>query len=117
MIRSLLAPVLLALVVTSGAQAATRVAIPGGEIQVEFARESAGPDRAMVLAWVRSSAQAVETYYGRFPVAHLRIVVTPASGRGVGGGRTGRRTRRVDPRPRRRIDERKRPAERLGTGA
>ena len=88
MIRHLLAPVLIALVVTLGAQAATRVAIPGGEIQVEFARESAGPDRAMVLAWVRSSAQAVEIYYGRFPVAHLRIVVTPASGRGVGGGRT-----------------------------
>ena len=41
-----------------------------------------------MLAWVQDSANAVVTFYGRFPVENLRLVVTPASGRGIGGGRT-----------------------------
>lgn len=72
----------------TGAQAATQIALPGGEINVEFARESAGPDRAMVLAWVKSSAHAVEAYYGRFPVASVDLRIVPGSGHGVSGGRT-----------------------------
>ena len=41
-----------------------------------------------MLAWVQDSANAVVTFYGRFPVESLRLVLTPASGRGIGGGRT-----------------------------
>lgn len=80
--------VLCVLLVATGAQAATRVAIPGAEINVEFARESARPDRAMVLAWVKSAATAVATYYGKFPVASVDLRIVPGSGRGVSGGRT-----------------------------
>ena len=68
--------------------AAESVAIPGGEIAIEFSRAPGGLDRARMLAWVQDSANAVVTFYGRFPVENLRLVVTPASGRGIGGGRT-----------------------------
>ncbi len=88
MIRIRLPIVLCALLVATGARAAARVAIPGAEINVEFARESAGPDRAMVLAWVRTAAESVATYYGRFPVASVDLQIVPGSGRGVSGGRT-----------------------------
>ena len=68
--------------------AAESVAIPGGEIAIEFSRAPGSLDRARMLAWVQDSAKAVVTFYGRFPVDNLRLVVTPASGRGIGGGRT-----------------------------
>jgi len=79
---------LCALLVATSAAAATRIAIPGGEINVEFADESAGPDRAMVLAWVKTSAEAVVTYYGHFPVRSVDLRIMPGSGSGVSGGRT-----------------------------
>jgi hypothetical protein len=86
--RFLFAIVLCTLVIAPSAEAATQVAIPGAEINVEFASESAGPNRAMVLAWVKSAALAVETYYGRFPVASVDLRIVPGSGRGISGGRT-----------------------------
>jgi hypothetical protein len=78
----------IALLITGGAQAAERVSVPGGEISVEIAGESAVLDRGALTAWVRKSAQAVAEFYGRFPVARTRLIVTPRPGRGVGGGRT-----------------------------
>ncbi len=72
----------------SMAQAANVIAVPGGEIRVEFARDPGSLDPARLLGWVRHSADAVAAYYGQFPVRQLRIVVMPASGRGIGGGRT-----------------------------
>ena len=88
MIHPLLAGLCCALLSASAAQSAESVAVPGGEISIEFSRPPGELDQARLLDWVRNSANAVVTFYGRFPVAHLRIVVMPASGRGVGGGRT-----------------------------
>ncbi len=70
------------------AQAAGVIAVPGGEIRVEYARDPGTLDPALLLGWVRHSADAIVAYYGHFPVQNLRIVVMPASGRGIGGGRT-----------------------------
>lgn len=86
--RSLRGLLFCTLLAATGAQAATRVAIRGAEINVEFAGESARRDRAMVLAWVESAATAVETYYGKFPVASVDLRIIPGSGRSVSGGRT-----------------------------
>ena len=33
-----------------------------------------------VLDWVRTSAKAVATYYGRFPVNSLRLLLVPVDG-------------------------------------
>jgi hypothetical protein len=67
---------------------ATRLAVPGGEIAVAFGPGEPGPDRGRILNWVKSSAGAVATYYGRFPASETRVLVLLQAGRGVSGGRT-----------------------------
>jgi len=83
--------ILAALVVMTSAvaaQAAERVTVPGGTVTVEFARAAPAPDRGALLDWVRHSAAAVAGFYGRFPVAEMRLLITPVAGHGIGGGRT-----------------------------
>jgi hypothetical protein len=41
-----------------------------------------------LMDWIRRAAQAVVTYYGRYPVAHVMLRVVPFEGRGVRGGKT-----------------------------
>jgi len=77
-----------ALLCAAGAWGADSVSVPGATIAVEYARDPQSLDRTALLAWVRYSAEAVATYYGRFPVARIQLVVTPQAGRGIGGGRT-----------------------------
>src|SRR5260370_11772993 len=50
-----------------------------------------------VFRWVKSAAESVAVYYGRFPVPQLLIRITPFEGKGVRNGMTfgdrgGRRT-------------------------
>ena len=82
------AAILFAMLSAPAVLAAESVSVAGGEIAIEFSRAPGGLDRARMRAWVQDSANAVVSYYGRFPVENLRLVVTPASGRGIGGGRT-----------------------------
>jgi len=77
-----------ATLLASGAGARERVTVPGGEITVELTRESETLDRAALMEWVRNSARAVAGFYGHFPVATTRLVVTPQPGSGVRAGRT-----------------------------
>ena len=39
-----------------------------------------------IFLWVRSAAESVTAYYGRFPVPHVLIQITPFEGRGVRNG-------------------------------
>lgn len=41
-----------------------------------------------LLRWIQSAADAVATYYGRFPVPHARIQIIPVDGSGVRHGQT-----------------------------
>ena len=41
-----------------------------------------------IFRWVKSAAECVTTYYGRFPVPQALIRITPFEGRGVRNGRT-----------------------------
>jgi predicted metalloprotease with PDZ domain len=66
----------------------TRLSIGGGEIDVVFADDALGLDRARVLDWIRTSAQAVTTYFGRFPVTHVGILVIAADGDRIRAGTT-----------------------------
>jgi hypothetical protein len=79
---------MLAALFASGAGAADRMTVPGGEITVELTQESPALSRVALLDWVRRSATAVASFYGHFPIATTRLVVTPRPGSGVGGGRT-----------------------------
>jgi hypothetical protein len=41
-----------------------------------------------VIRWVHSAAESVTAYYGRFPVPHVLIRITPFEGKGVRNGMT-----------------------------
>jgi hypothetical protein len=69
-------------------QAAERVTVPGGTVTVELARAAPALDHEGLFAWVRNAAGSVAAFYGRFPVAETRLIVTPVAGSGVSGGRT-----------------------------
>src|SRR5271157_6348098 len=67
---------------------ATTVNICGSSIDVRFEGETNGVSRAGLLEWVHRAADAVCTYYGKFPVPHLRLDVRVRGGAGVHGGVT-----------------------------
>jgi hypothetical protein len=62
--------------------------VPGGTIHVAFAPGELTLPREKVLDWIRTSAKAVTTYYGRFPVNSLRLLLVPVDGSRVRGGTT-----------------------------
>ena len=62
----------------------TRLTIGGGVIDVVFADGADGLNRAQVLDWIRTSATAVTTYFGRFPVSHLGLLVIADNGDKIG---------------------------------
>ncbi len=82
--------VLLVLMAGRAAGAASHrrtLALAGGTLDVTLPSGLALSDDS-VMAWVRTSARAVVTYYGRFPVAHARLLIRAGEGDGVGGGST-----------------------------
>lgn len=66
----------------------TDVEVPGGSIHVAFAPGDIGLSRDKLLDWVRMSARAVTAYYGRLPVASLRLLLVPVDGAHIRGGTT-----------------------------
>ncbi|GEP00694.1 hypothetical protein [Methylobacterium haplocladii] len=66
----------------------TDIVVEGGTIHVGFAPGALALPRAEIFDWVRRSATAVTTYYGRFPVRSLRLLIVPVGGPGVQGGTT-----------------------------
>jgi len=88
----LLAGLLCVLVIAANAQPAPSPAAPdaqiqvgGGTIDIVYSDGASGLDRSLIQDWIRTSAQAVTTYFGRFPVSHVRLVVTAGDGRSAGG--------------------------------
>ena len=81
-----------------GPQALLAKAAPGASvstIQIGNSRidvaDAGGPavlPDTEILPWIRAAANAVTTYYGRYPVPHVSIRVLPFSGQGIRGGRT-----------------------------
>jgi hypothetical protein len=63
--------------------------IGGAAIDVEFTPGRFDLPRAAVLKWVENAARSVTVYFGRFPVPHARIRITPYAGSsGVFNGTT-----------------------------
>lgn len=59
-----------------------------GHVELSFHDADYSLPRADICEWVSNAAGAVVRYYGRFPVAQVRIVLKPARGSGVSGGTT-----------------------------
>lgn len=62
--------------------------IGGAIIQVDFGPGTFDLPQGAILQWVKNAANAVTTYYGRFPVARDRILIEPAPGSGIERGTT-----------------------------
>jgi hypothetical protein len=71
------------------AMPAAQINSGGASIEVTFGPGKVNLPQSTVLAWIKSAADAVSAYYGRFPVPHPRILVRPSEGRrGVFNGTT-----------------------------
>ena len=57
-------------------------------IHVGFAPGDTALPREKIIDWVKKSATAVSTYYGRFPVKSLRLLLVPVDGSRVRGSTT-----------------------------
>jgi hypothetical protein len=68
--------------------AKTDIDVPEGVVHVGFGPGEMALPKQKILDWVRMSAKAVATYYGRFPVKSLRLLLVPVDGPGVRGGTT-----------------------------
>jgi hypothetical protein len=66
----------------------TDLEIAGSTIHVGFASGDMALPRETILDWIRMSARAVATYYGRFPVSSLRLLLVPVDGARIRGGTT-----------------------------
>jgi hypothetical protein len=64
------------------------ITIDNSTIQVDMAAGTLDLPHDAIIHWITRAAQAVTTYYGRFPVPSDRIFVQPSQGSGVGGGTT-----------------------------
>jgi hypothetical protein len=62
--------------------------IGGAKIDVTIEPGQMKLSQADLMHWVQSAAEAVATYYGRYPVPHVLIRIIPADGTGVRHGQT-----------------------------
>ena len=66
----------------------TEIEVAGGVIQLAFAPGRLALPKEIIVEWVKRSAKAVSTYYGKFPVKSARLLIVPVSGPRVQGGTT-----------------------------
>jgi hypothetical protein len=66
----------------------TELDVASGVIHVAFGAGEFALPKAQILQWVATSAKAVSTYYGRFPVKSLKLLFVPVEGSRVRGGTT-----------------------------
>jgi hypothetical protein len=68
--------------------------VVGVDLRVERRGAPLAAGDAVMFAWIQRAASIVKGYYGYFPVTHLTVIVTTASGAAVGGGHA-----RAEPEP------------------
>ncbi len=66
----------------------TDLDVSSGTIHVAFAPGDIALPKEKLFDWIKASAKAVSTYYGRFPVSSLRLLIVPVDGARVRGGTT-----------------------------
>lgn len=71
--------------------------IGGGEIEISYDAGDYTVGAAPICDWIARAAVAVDHYFGRFPVASVRLLLDPRSGGGVGHGTTYGSTREGRP--------------------
>lgn len=64
------------------------LAVPGGEIELQFTPDFSATQRDAARLWVQRSADAVVKYFGRFPVPEVELLLQGRTGAGVHSGVT-----------------------------
>ena len=77
----------LALVAFSASAPAEEMKVSGGLINLEFVGSPSPVWRSVAWKWVETSARAVSTYYGKFPVSRTTLRITSCAGSRPRGGR------------------------------
>lgn len=62
--------------------------VAGSRILIAFAPGKLTVTDEEMIAWAESSANAIVTYFGKFPIPHALVMLIPARGRWVGEGKT-----------------------------
>jgi hypothetical protein len=70
------------------AEMTSTLIVGGSHIDVTIQDGKINLPQADVIAWVQMAAESVAGYYGRYPVPHLTLRITPFSGHGVRHGTT-----------------------------
>ena len=73
---------------TTGGDVTSTLLIGGSKIDVTIESGEMRLSQAELLHWVQSAAEAVATYYGRYPVPHVHIHIIPVDGAGIRHGQT-----------------------------
>jgi hypothetical protein len=73
---------------TTADDVTSTLVIGGAKIDVTIESGEMRLSHAELLHWVQTAAEAVATYYGRYPVPHVRIEIIPVHGSGVRHGQT-----------------------------
>ena len=71
-----------------GSDMTSTLLIGGSKIDVTIESGEMKVSQAGLMQWVKSAAEAVATYYGRYPVPHVRIQIIPVDGSGIRHGQT-----------------------------
>jgi hypothetical protein len=64
------------------------IPVHGAKIDLEFTAPVSPALHSVVQAWTKTSAQAVATYYGTFPVHHVILRITPRAGHDPANGQS-----------------------------
>lgn len=62
--------------------------IGGSRIDVNIESADLAPSRQAILKWVQNAAEAIATYYGKYPVPHATLRINSFEGHGVRHGMT-----------------------------
>src|SRR5213082_2672671 len=73
---------------SKGSDMTSTLLISGSKIDVTIEYGEMSVSQAELMQWVKSAADAVATYCGRYPVPHVRIHIIPVDGSGIRHGQT-----------------------------
>ena len=73
---------------SAGSPASSEIKLADATVEINYTDGAAGMDRNEVREWIAAAANAVQSYYGRFPVKHVRIRIEAGEGRGARSGTT-----------------------------
>ena len=76
------------IVVSADDDVTSTLVIGGSKIDVTIEAGKLKLSQDQLLRWVRSAAEAVATYYGRYPVPRAQVHIIPVDGSGIRHGQT-----------------------------